>query len=403
MPRKDVRFENDNGESLAGILDTPESTPAAYALFAHCFTCSKNLKAATHLTRALLDAGIAVLRFDFTGLGQSEGEFGDTSFSSNISDLIAASRYLEREHAAPRLLVGHSLGGTAVLQAAADIPSALAVATIGAPSALAHVAHMFEDSRDELETKGEASVTLGGRGFRIKRQFLDDLDNHPMPESIASLRKALLLMHAPLDDVVEIDNASALFLHAKHPKSFVSLDKADHLLSREEDSLYAGRVLSAWAGRYLPSAESAVPLLAGTDEVVATTAGGSFKTELSVAGHALLADEPLSYGGTNLGPTPYDYLSAALASCTSMTLRVYADRKGLNFDSATVRVRHNRVYAKDCEDCESSAGQIDEFHRTIALQGSMTAAEEARLLEIADRCPVHRTLHGEVKIRNVPE
>ncbi len=399
MPRKNVRFKNPGGESLAGILDLPDSPPTAFALFAHCFTCSKNLKAATHLSRALVDAGFAVLRFDFTGLGQSEGEFADTSFSSNVGDLLAAADYLADEHSAPQLLIGHSLGGTAVLQAAGSIPSALAVATIGSPSTPTHVAHMFEDAREELDARGEAEVSLGGRPFRMKRQFLDDLHKHPMPESVGSLRKALMIMHAPLDDVVEIDNASTLFMNAKHPKSFVSLDKADHLLSREEDSLYAGRVLAAWASRFLPLAETADDLTGNADEVVARTSGGGFRTDLSVAGHPMLADEPLSYGGTNLGPTPYDYLSAALASCTSMTLRMYADHKGLDFDSATVRVRHNKIHAKDCEDCDTAEGKIDEFERTISLEGSMSAAERERMLEIADRCPVHKTLHAEVKIR----
>lgn len=399
MPRKNVRFENDHGESLAGILDLPDTEPAAFALFAHCFTCSKNLKAAAHLSRALVDANIAVLRFDFTGLGQSEGEFADTSFSSNVEDLLAATRYLSEQYAPPQLLLGHSLGGTAVLQAAMDVPSAVAVATIGSPSTPTHVAHMFEAARTELETDGEAVVSLGGRPFRIKRGFLDDLNKHPMPESIAGLRKALLIMHAPLDDIVEIDNASTMFLQAKHPKSFVSLDKADHLLTREEDSLYAGRVLAAWASRYLDIAETSDASVGDADETVAHTASGGFLTTLSVAGHDMLADEPVSYGGTNLGPSPYDYLSAALASCTTMTLRMYAEHKKLDFDSATVRVRHNKVHAKDCADCETTSGKIDEFERVVSVEGEMSDDEKTRMLEIADRCPVHKTLHSEVKIR----
>jgi putative redox protein len=399
MPRKNVRFKNDRGESLAGILDLPDAEPAAFALFAHCFTCSKNLKAAAHISRALVAANIAVLRFDFTGLGQSEGDFADTSFSSNVGDLLAAARYLDEEHAAPQLLLGHSLGGTAVLQAAMEVPSAVAVATIASPSTPTHVAHMFDDSRAELDENGEAIVSLGGRPFRIKRGFLDDLDKHPMPEKIGELRKALLIMHAPLDDIVEIDNASALFVQAKHPKSFVSLDKADHLLTREEDSLYAGRVLAAWASRYLAAAADQDSAAADTDETVARTASGGFLTTLSVGGHDMLADEPLSYGGTNLGPSPYDYLSAALASCTSMTLRMYAEHKKLNFDSATVRVRHNKVHAKDCADCETSSGKIDEFERFVSVEGAMSDEEKSRMLEIADRCPVHKTLHSEVKIR----
>ena len=398
MPRKNVRFENDDGLSLAGILDTPATEPAAYALFAHCFTCSKNLKAANHLSRALVDAGLGVLRFDFTGLGQSDGEFGETTFSSNVKDLVAAATYLESEFAAPRLLIGHSLGGTAVLQAAKHIRSAVAVATIGSPATPAHVGHMFEGVRDELAAKGEAKVTLGGRSFRMKRDFLDDLERHRLPESVGALRKALLVMHAPLDDIVEIANAGELFRHAKHPKSFLSLDNADHLLSRERDSRYAGGVLAAWASRFLPQ-DADSPVSGGPDEVVSRTAAGGFKTDLSVAGHSMLADEPVSYGGTNLGPTPYDFLSAALASCTSMTLRMYADRKKLNFDAATVSVRHSKIHAEDCIDCEANSGKVDEFRRRITVEGDMSDAEKARMLEIADRCPVHKTLHAEVKIR----
>lgn len=402
MPRKTVRFDNARGESLAGLLDTPERSTIAYALFAHCFTCSKNLRGANHLSKALTDAGIAVLRFDFAGLGESEGEFAETSFSSNVDDLIAACRFLERDYAAPKILVGHSLGGTAILQAASEIPSAVAVASIGSPADPAHVAHLFEGSRDELADRGEAVVQLGGRPFRIKQEFLDDLERHPMPESVASLRKALLIMHAPLDDVVEIDNASTLFLNAKHPKSFVSLDKADHLLSREEDSRYAGRVLAAWASRYLPDEDLGHEVHGDADEVVARTEAGGFRTAMSVAGHAMLADEPLSYGGTNTGPTPYDYLSAALASCTSMTLRMYAEHKGLDFESATVRVRHDKVHAEDCADCETETGKVDEFRRTVSIEGGLSDAEASRMLEIADRCPVHKTLHAEVKVRTEP-
>ncbi len=402
MPRKNVRFENADGLSLAGILDTPSAAPSAYVLFAHCFTCSKNLKVANHLSGALTDAGLGVLRFDFTGLGQSDGEFGETTFTSNVSDLVAAARFLEEHYAAPRVLVGHSLGGTAVLQAAPDIPSAVAVATIGSPAAPAHVGHMFEGVREELAEKGEADVSLGGRTFRMKQAFLNDLEQHKLPERVAKLRKALLVMHAPLDDVVDIDNASELFRHAKHPKSFVSLDAADHLLTREADSRYAGRVLAAWASRFLPEAPAESLPTAADDEVVARTAAGGFKTAMSVGGHALLADEPLSYGGTNLGPTPYDYLSAALASCTSMTLRMYADRKKLDFEAATVTVKHSKVHAEDCVDCDTVTGKVDEFRRTISLEGELTDAEKARMLEIADRCPVHKTLHAEVKIRTEP-
>jgi putative redox protein len=400
MPSKNIVFENESGHALAGILDLPSAPPLAYALFAHCFTCSKNLKAAANIARALTDAGIAVLRFDFTGLGQSEGEFADTNFSSNVSDLLAAVEFMDRELVAPAILIGHSLGGTAVLQAASQVDSALAVATIGSPSEPLHVARMFSGSEDVLRERGEATVDLGGRPFLMKQQFLDDLEKQDLRSSIGSLRKALLVMHAPLDTIVEIDNASALFGAAKHPKSFVSLDDADHLLSREADSRYAGHVLAAWASRYLPVSAAVDAPDAEDGQVVARTRLGGFRTEVQMGAHDLLADEPSSVGGTNLGPTPYDLLSAALATCTSMTLRMYADHKGLKMESATVVVEHDKVHAQDCQDCESADGKIDEFRRTISLQGELSEEQRNRMLEIADRCPVHRTLHGEIKVRS---
>lgn len=400
MPNKNVVFENNSGHSLSGILDTPDTPPVAYALFAHCFTCSKNLKAAANIARALNDAGIAVLRFDFTGLGQSEGEFADTNFSSNVADLLAAVDFLGREHVAPSILIGHSLGGTAVLQAARAVSSAVAVATIGSPSEPAHVARMFSGSREELTQHGEATVNLGGRPFLMKQQFLDDLEQQDLRSSIGALRKALLVMHAPLDNIVEIDNASALFAAAKHPKSFVSLDDADHLLSREADSKYAGRVLAAWASRYLPESEATDAPDVRDGAVVARTQLGGFRTEVRLGAHRLVADEPRSVGGTDLGPTPYDLLAAALATCTSMTLKMYAEHKKLSLASATVAVVHDKVHAKDCEDCESADGRIDEFRRTITLEGDLSNEQRERMLEIADRCPVHRTLHGEIKVRS---
>ena len=330
MQNQRITFDNDRGEKLSGLLDLPAGPPRAFALFAHCFTCSKNIKAAGNISKALTDAGIAVLRFDFTGLGQSEGEFADSNFSSNVADLLAAAQFLEAEHQAPAILVGHSLGGTAVLQAAPQVASAVAVATIGSPADPAHLRRLFEDSAGEFESVGEADVQLGGRPFRIKRQFLDDLERHDLPGTIQSLRKALLVMHAPLDDIVEIDNASALFTAAKHPKSFVSLDDADHLLSREADSRYAGSVLAAWASRYLPQVDAPAPLKGVADQVVARTFIDGFRTDVVAGSHSFVADEPLAVGGTNLGPTPYDLLAAALATCTTMTLKMYATHKKLD-------------------------------------------------------------------------
>ena len=400
MQSKNIRFPNADGVMLAGIVDLPDGAPAAVALFAHCFTCSKNLKAATHISRALTTAGIAVLRFDFTGLGQSEGEFAETDFSGNVEDLLAAVTWLEQEYRAPDILLGHSLGGTAVLQAAPRIPSAVAVATIGSPADPVHVTHLFGNHLDELRERGAADVDIGGRPFRVRREFVDDLEAHDLPTAIAGLRKALLVMHAPLDATVEIDNASQLFLAAKHPKSFVSLDDADHLLSNEADAQYAGRVLAAWASRYLPAAEARDELSAADGEVVARTGNKGFTTPVRAGRHALVADEPRAVGGADLGPTPYDLLAAALATCTSMTLGMYARHKKLDFESATVRVTHDRIHAEDCEDCEQREGQIHEFRREIALEGQLTDAQRARMLEIADRCPVHRTLHNEIRVRS---
>ena len=400
MPNLNVTFPNTRGETLAGILNMPASTPLAYALFAHCFTCSKDIKAAANIARALNDEGIAVLRFDFTGLGDSEGAFADTNFSSNVADLLAAVDYLEKQHEAPTLLVGHSLGGTAILQAAPQVRSAVAVATIGSPFDPAHVLNLFGDAEDALQGRGEAEVNLGGRPFVMKRQFVEDLGEQSLQETVGALRKALLVMHAPLDNIVKIDNASELFRAAKHPKSFISLDNADHLLSRATDSRYVGHVLAAWASRYLPAAEVDEPLSASDGAVVARTLSSGFRTDIRSGRHALVAVEPRSVGGSDLGPSPYDFLAAALAACTSMTLQMYARHKKLPLESATVSVVHDKVHAEDCEDCESGAGKIDEFRRSIALVGELTDEQRARMLEIADRCPVHRTLHGEIKVRS---
>ncbi len=400
MQNLNVTFENRNGEMLSGILDLPTEEPVAYALFAHCFTCSKNLRAASNIARALNDERIAVLRFDFTGLGQSEGEFADTNFSSNVDDLLAAIDFLDRKHGDVSILIGHSLGGTAVLQAARQVDTAVAVATIGSPAEPAHVAKMFAGQENSLRERGEAQVDLGGRPFLVKQQFIDDLDKHDVQGTIGKLRKALLIMHAPLDSIVEIDNASALFVAAKHPKSFVSLDNADHLLSNDDDSRYAGQVLAAWASRYLPHADHGEPFRVAAGEVVARTYTDGFKTDVRAGRHTLVADEPRSVGGTNAGPSPYDLLSASLATCTSMTLHMYAAHKKLDLESVTVRVKHGKIHAVDCEDCESDSGRIDEFQRSISLQGDLSDQQRQRILEIADRCPVHRTLEGEIKVRS---
>lgn len=401
MKTKTVKFDNGTGQTLTGLIDAPEKKPLAYALFAHCFTCTKNIKAATNISKALAGAGIATLRFDFTGLGQSEGEFAETSFSSNVGDLIAAADFLAKEFQAPAILVGHSLGGTAVLQAAPRIESVRAVATIGAPARPAHVAKLFAGAADAIERDGEAEVHLAGRPFRIRKSFLDDLDAHSLPDSVASLRKALLIFHSPVDETVEIENASELYRHALHPKSFISLDKSDHLLSRSEDSRYVGRVLAGWAEKYFDAGpiQPASELSAAAGDVVALTPVDGFRTDINANGHRLVADEPVSVpGGTDEGPSPYDLLSAALASCTTMTLKMYAAHKKLPVSDFTVTVRHGKIHAEDCEHCETKSGRIDRFERVLAFTGELTEEQRERLLYIADRCPVHRTLHGEVDV-----
>lgn len=398
MDSERVSFPGHSGERLAGLLDRPLAGPVrGHVLFAHCFTCNKNLKTVATISRALTDAGLAVLRFDFTGLGESGGEFAATGFSSNVADLLAAADYLATEHSGPQLLVGHSLGGAAALMAAAQIKSCRAVATIAAPSHPAHVEKHLAGGLAEIRDQGEATVDIGGRPFQVRRQFLDDLAAQPMAERLRQLRRALLVLHSPLDEVVSIDHAGEIFSQALHPKSFVSLDRADHLLSSPADAHYAGTVIASWASRYLdePQPGKVRP------GVTAHTGRRGFLTPLQSGTHTMLADEPESAGGSDRGPSPYDLLSAALASCTSMTLQMYARHKGLALDDARVTVTHAKVHATDCAGCETKTGRIDRFEREIALTGDLDDTERARLLEIADRCPVHRTLEGEVEIRSL--
>ncbi|MET4807278.1 alpha/beta fold hydrolase [Limibacillus sp. MBR-115] len=400
-----VVFTGAEGQNLAARLDSPQGEPLGYALFAHCFTCSKDIFAASRIARGLAEQGIAVLRFDFTGLGASDGEFANTNFSSNIQDLLSAVAFLRRDYQAPALLVGHSLGGAAVLAAAGDVPECRAVATIGAPADPAHVAHNFGASQEEIERVGEAEVTLAGRKFTIKKQFLDDIASQRLENRISELKRALLIFHAPLDNTVGIDNASRIFIAAKHPKSFVSLDQADHLLSRHEDAAYVAQVLSAWAGRYIAAstteARTSVESTEGT-VVVRSSGAGRFTQDIEIGKHRLIADEPTSVsGGLDRGPSPYDLLLAGLGACTSMTLRLYAEHKKLSLDKVAVRLQHKKIHAADCADCETKDGKIDLVAREITITGDLTDAERQRLLEIADRCPVHRTLESEIKIKTV--
>jgi putative redox protein len=391
-------FSGALGHTLAARLDRPLDRPRAFALFAHCFTCSKDIAAASRIARALAGRDIAVLRFDFTGLGHSEGEFANTDFSSNVEDLVRAADALRNDHEAPRLLIGHSLGGAAVLAAASRIPEVAAVATIAAPADPNHVRGLLDSHIDEIEQTGEAEVELAGRRFRIRKQFLEDIASSALEGKIRGLGRALLVMHAPNDRSVGIDNASRIFLAARHPKSFVSLDDADHLLTRREDAAYAAEVLAAWASRFLP-APAADDLVAAEGEALVSESGeGPFAQRIAIGPHRLRADEPSSVGGTETGPAPYDFLLAALGSCTSMTLRMYATRKKLPVEHIAVRLRHAKIHAEDCEACEIAEGRVDRIEREIEIRGDLTPDQRQRLLEIADKCPVHRTLHTEVAV-----
>ncbi len=398
MKTEKITFPGHSGEILAARLDAPDTPPRAYALFAHCFTCTKDIFAASQIARSLAESGVAVLRFDFTGLGHSEGEFANTNFSSNVGDLIAAADHLRDNYAAPALLIGHSLGGAAVLAAAGEIPECKAVATIGAPADPGHVAHLFGDTTATIETEGEAEVSIGGRPFRVQKQFLEDIREQTLEDRIAKLRKALLVMHSPIDKIVEVSNAAAIFTAAKHPKSFVSLDTADHLMSQREDAIYAATALAGWASRYLPADEAAdsATVSAGEGEVVVGETGENpFAQAIAAGPHRLRADEPPRVGGGDTGPTPYGLLLAGLGACTSMTLRMYANRKKLPLERVVVRLRHDKVHAEDCAECETKDGKIDRIDRVIELTGDLDDATRQRLLEIADKCPVHRTLESE--------
>ena len=380
-----------SGPALSARLDLPlRGHPRGYALFAHCFTCSKNLNAVIQVSRTLVHAGWAVLRFDFTGLGDSEGEFAETDFSSNVEDLVAAARWLEDTHRGPRLLIGHSLGGAAVLRAAAELDSVTAVATVGAPGHPEHVKRLLASDEEEIEREGKARVTLAGRTFTIRRDFLRDLEEQPMRQAIARLRRALLVMHAPRDETVGVDNAARIFDAAKHPKSFVSLDDADHLLTREEDAEFVGSVITAWAERYLPPVDAAPE----HEDVVAWGPERGFRTELTVGPHVVVADEPPSLGGSDRGPTPYGYLLAGLGACTVMSLRMYADRKKWPLEQAVAQLSHEKVHARDVPGVAESAGKIDRIERKVHLRGPLSDEQRARLIEIADKCPVHRTLES---------
>jgi uncharacterized OsmC-like protein/pimeloyl-ACP methyl ester carboxylesterase len=395
-------FENGRGEQLAASLDLPRGEPIGWGLFAHCFTCSKDIPAAGRISRRLAEEGLAVLRFDFTGLGSSEGDFANTNFSSNVDDLVAAATHLREHFAAPSLLIGHSLGGAAVLAAARHIAEVRAVCTIAAPSDPEHVRGLLTGEVGEIEARGVATVDIAGRQFQIKKQFLDDLGEQNLGEELGALRKALLVFHSPVDEIVGIDNARRIYQAARGAKSFVTLENADHLLRNERDARYVAEVLAAWVSRYIEVPAVAAP--AGREalppgDVLVSELERPYTNRVLAGRHELLADEPPSVGGKDAGPNPYDYLLAALGACTSMTLRMYAERKGWPLEEVSVRLRHSRIHAEDCAECESESGLIDRLERELHLVGdALTDEQRARLLEIANRCPVHRTLLNELQV-----
>ncbi|AWV06647.1 hypothetical protein C9I47_0926 [Lysobacter maris] len=398
-----LEFANDQGQTLSGLLELPEGGDPGrwqYALFAHCFTCGKDIAAASRISRALAARGIAVLRFDFTGLGGSDGDFANTNFSSNVADLLAAAAALGQEYRPPSLLIGHSLGGAAVLAAAHALPEVKALATIGAPATAEHVRHLLADAEADLRGQGHARVRIGPREFTIQRQFLDDLEANASEAHIGKLRRALLVFHSPVDEVVPIAEAARIYNAALHPKSFISLDKADHLLSRAADAEYVATALAAWASRYLDIDALAAPVpkapvAVAEGDVLVTELDRGFLRGLFTSRHALVADEPVAQGGGDKGPNPYDLLLMGLGACTSMTLRLYARRKGYPLDDVQVWLQHDRVHAEDCAECDRKDGHIERITRRIRLSGALDPDQRADLLRVADRCPVHRTLESD--------
>lgn len=399
-----VTFLNRAGLELAAVVSLPTNIPRAFVLFAHCFTCGKDIAAASRISRSLSAQGFGVMRFDFTGLGRSEGEFGEAGFSANVTDLIDAAAFLRTEYAAPALLIGHSLGGTAVLAAADQIAECKALVTIGSPATPLHVIERLDLDAAVQAGDGQA-VAIGDKSFHISQQFIDDFKSVDVVKVIGHLKRALLVFHAPLDDVVSVDEAGKIFAAARHPKSFVSLDNADHLLSNLKDAQYVAQTITAWAERYLPDENAPETVTVAQGEVHVGEGNTRFLRQVHSDDHSWVADEPKRVGGDNLGPDPYEHLLAALGTCTSMTIRMYANRKGIPLEDVDVVLHHRRDHVQDCEDCEAgtdqSGARIEILNRTIHLQGDISDAQRQRLLQIADRCPVHRTLEGNLRIETV--
>jgi len=398
MKIQKVTFSNNDGLLLSGRLELPlDQHPHNFVIFAHCFTCTKNLSAVKNISRSLIAQGFGVLRFDFTGLGESDGDFADSNFSGNVDDLIHASNYLAEHYKSPSVLVGHSLGGAAVIYAAHKIESVKAIATIGAPSNPEHVKHLFKNNIDEINASGKAIVNLSGRDFTIKKQFIQDLEANALTNVTKKLRKALLVMHSPQDQTVSVINAEEIYKAAMHPKSFVSLDGADHLLSNKQDSLYVGEVIAGWVKRYVQIPDQ-VPLKTKHQVVASLNYEDGFTTQMKVGNHFMVADEPITYGGNDFGPSPYELVSAGLSACTAMTIQMYVKRKGWDLQNIEVHTNYEKTHALDCEDCEAPSAKIDTFNREIKLEGVLDEKQIKRIMQIADKCPVHKTLNSEIQI-----
>jgi len=397
MQKIEVTFKNSDSRELKGVLELPTNTkPANFILFAHCFTCNKNFHAPSNISKNLASKGYGVLRFDFTGLGDSEGDFEDTNFSSNVEDLIAAGDFLKKEYKAPSIIIGHSLGGAAALFASKKLESIKCMVTINAPSNLSHVQKHFESSLDEIENEGFANIKIGGRSFKIKKQFIENLKTNQDASALKEIRKSLLVMHSPQDEIVSINHAEELYKSAWHPKSFISIDGADHMLSNKADSEYVAAVISSWAGKYVE--EKKVPELKTDHEVMANLGAEGFTTQIIAGKHHLVADEPIKVGGSDLGPNPYELVSSGLAACTSMTIQMYARRKKWKIDYVETHVSYSKKHADDCENCENDMAKIDSFEREISIKSNLDEKQLKRLMEIADKCPVHKTLSSKAQI-----
>lgn len=393
MPSKKVEFVNANGYKLSARLELPLTLkPDAYAVFAHVFTGSKSLSATRHISRSLTLNGIAVLRFDFTGLGDSEGDFADTNFTSNVEDLLAACDFLAENYQAPRIIIGHSLGGAASIFAASKVDSVTAVATVGTPSEPEHVTHLLSSKIQDIEQQGFAEVNIGGQVFTIKKHFLDDLRSKNMYNVISGLGKAILVMHSPQDRIVEIENAAKIYHAAKHPKSFVTLNNADHMLTNKDDAYYVGNVISSWVKRYIDVPKK--PPLTTHKQVVANLGNEGYTTEIMAGRHGLIVDESEELGGNDFGPSPYEMLNASLGACTAMTLQMYARRKKWDLQEVEVHLSFDRSYRDDCEHCDETDRRLETFEREIVVRGNLDQTQINRLLEIANKCPVHRTLEA---------